>query len=257
MKKIFNFILISSCILAFTSCEMFKIDNYDGPNAGVKGIIKDSSTGEKIETDIQNGTAIRVYELGWNDPPTVTSTWVVKQNGEYQNKMIFAGRYNIDIVNGNVFPLDIANVEFKKGDNTFDITATPYIRIKNQSIVQNGNNIVATFSLEAGRSDVKVSALRLYAHTDIYVGEQVKFDTNSYTDAEGKSVTYTDDKRTFSTAQSIDGTVYTLTLDTSKFPSSFKYTRNFYFRIGALASLSGVGTIRHNYAPFVVIPMSK
>ena len=256
MKKIFNIILVSSFILTFASCEMFKIDNYDGPNAGVKGIIKDSATGEPIQTDIQNGTAIRVYELGWNDPPTVTSTWVVKQSGEYENKMIFASRYNIDIVNGNVFPLDIPNVEFKKGDNTFDITATPYIRVKNPSIVRNGNEIVATFSLEAGQSDVKLSAIRLYAHSDIYVGEQVKYDTQSYVDAEGKTVTYTDDKKTFSPAQSIDGTVYTLKLDVSKFRGSFKYTRNYYFRIGVLANLSGVGTIRHNYSPYEVIHMS-
>jgi hypothetical protein len=246
MKKIFNIILISSCILAFASCEMFKMDNYDGPNAKIKGIIKDSSTGQAVPTDIQNGTAIRAYELGWTEPAVSNQTFVVKQHGEYQNDMIFAGTYNLEIINGNVYPVTYENVVLKKGSNTYDVVATPYIRIKNQSITKNGNIITATFSLEAGKPEVKVSAIRLYAHSDIYVGEQVKFGI------EGTA------RRTFSPSIAIDGTTYTLTIDVSAYPNNFKYStpRNYYFRIGALADVANQGTIRYNYGDLEIIKMS-
>ena len=35
-----------------------------------------------------------------------------------------------------------------------------------------------------------------------------------------------------------------------------KVNRNYYFRVGAKASQSGVGTIRANYAPYVKIPLA-
>jgi hypothetical protein len=54
----------------------------------------------------------------------------------------------------------------------------------------------------------------------------------------------------------IDSTVtYTLTVDVSKnlVANKFYEGGNFYFRIGAQADVPDVGTIRHNYAPYVKI----
>jgi hypothetical protein len=95
------------------------------------------------------------------------------------------------------------------------------IRIKNANIRREGNAIVATFGLEAGKPEVKLSSVRLYAFTDMYVG----------------------------------GETYTMSIDLSDNAAHFGYSRNYYFRIGALASVSGVGTVRYNYAPAVIIPM--
>jgi hypothetical protein len=91
---------------------------------------------------------------------------------------------------------------------------------------------------------VKLSAVRLYAFTDIYVGEQVKFDTA------GSAF-----RQTFSPAKDIDDTTYTLSIDLTENSNFFQYSRNYYFRVGALASVSDVGTVRYNYAPLVVIPL--
>jgi hypothetical protein len=242
MKKIFNIPLIAAFLFAFASCEIFQIDNYDGPNASFYGEIKDAQTGELVETDIQNGSAIRAYELGW--PTESAQTWVVMQNGEFRNDMVFAAHYKIEFINGNFFPFTIDDLEIKKGDNRHDFEVTPYIRIKNPNIRKEGNSIVATFSLEAGRQGVQLTALRLYAFTDIYVGEQVKFSTAG-----------SNFSQTFSPAKDIDGATYTLSIDLTENADHFKYSRNYYFRIGAQASVSDVGTIRHNYAPLVVIPL--
>lgn len=243
MKRIFlNISLVSFIVFTFASCEMFKIDNYEAPNASFHGGIKDNETGELVETDIQNGSAIRAYELGW--PTEAAQTWVVKQNGEFRNDMVFAAHYKIEFINGNFYPFTIADLEIKKGDNQHDFQVTPYIRVRNVTIRREGNAIIATFSLQAGNPEVKLSAIRLYAFTDIYVGEQVKFDTK------GDNF-----RQTFSPAKEIDNTTYTLSIDLTENADFFKYNRNYYFRIGALASVSNVGTIRYNYAPFVMIPL--
>ena len=81
MKANKIFFLLASLFL-LPGCDMFKIDNYEAPNASFSGGIKDAETGALVETDIQNGSAIRVYELGW---PEGVQTWVVKQNGQFRN----------------------------------------------------------------------------------------------------------------------------------------------------------------------------
>ncbi|MDR0429478.1 MAG: DUF3823 domain-containing protein [Tannerellaceae bacterium] len=242
MKKVINICWWIPCLLiAFVSCE---IDNYDEPDASFSGSIKDVATGELVGTDLQNGSTIRAYELGWETP--TAQTWLIKQNGEYQNDMVFAARYDFEFVNGNFYPFKVENFEIRKGKNIHDFEVTPYIRVKNPDITHDAanNRIIATFSLEGGKPEVKVSALRLYAFIDMYVGEQVKFSTS------GDNFS-----RNFSPAQDIDRTIYTLSIDLGANSELFKYSRNYYFRIGALASVPGVGTIRHNYSPLVVIKL--
>jgi hypothetical protein len=126
---------------------------------------------------------------------------------------------------------------------------TPYIRVKNVNVAKEGNTIKATFSLEAGKDEVRLSNVCLYAHTDIYVGDQV----TTYTPG-GDGF-----RQTFSPAKEItESETYTLTIDLTNEVNKkyFRYERNYYFRIGAMASVSGVGTIRRNYAPYTIINFS-
>jgi len=247
MKKIVNLLLLSLALFTFGACDLFELDNYEAPNASFRGGIRDAATGELVETDIQNGSAIRAYEYFTSEttPSTSALTWVIKQNGEFQNDMVFAANYKIEFINGNFFPFTVEKLEIKKGDNQHDFEVTPYIRLKNVNIQQSGRKITATFSLEAGREEVKLQSVRLYAFTDMYVGEQVKF-----------AITDEDAYQTFSPAKTISsGETFTLTIDADKYPLNFQYSRNYYFRVGALASVSGVGTVRYNYAPYKVIAL--
>ena len=107
-----------------------------------------------------------------------------------------------------------------------------------------GNKIVASFSLEAGKSRVKVKAIRLYAFTDIYVGENVKFNT-----------TGTGFTQSFNPSKTIDATSYTLSIELAANSNLLKPGRNYYFRVGALADVAGVGTVRHNFVPYVKITL--
>lgn len=244
--QIERIIIIFIVIFALSACDMFKIDNYEAPNASFNGGIRDVKTGELVETDIQNGSRLQFQELGY---PTGLLTRVVKQNGEFRDDMFFAGSYSIDFNACNFYPFFVDKVDVKKGNNTVDFEVTPYIRVKNVHIVKEGNTIQATFNLEAGKDEVRLSDVCLYAHTDIYVGDQV----TTYTPG-GEGFT-----QSFSPAKVItEPETYTLTIDLTNEVNKkyFKYARNYYFRVGAMASVPEVGTIRRNYAPYTIINFS-
>ena len=236
--------LIPIVIFVFASCEMFKLDNYEGPNATLKGRILDELTGELVETDLQTGSTLKFKELGWAEGGILSR--VIMQNGEYQDKLMFAGTYRLEFSDCNFYPFVIEEFVVKKGGNEQDFTVTPYIRVKNVNIRQEGNQIVATFNLQAGRPEVRLSDVQIYLSTDMYVGQPyTRFPLSG-----------SDFNQTFSPAiEIVEATQYTLTIDLTNASNKayFKYKQNYYFRVGAMASVPGVGTIRRNYAPYTVI----
>lgn len=249
MKNIFYLIfIIGSLLYSANSC---KVDNYPYPNAKVYGAMRDTIGGGLVETDLNTGSTIGAYELGKFAENPVRKGWVIKQNGEYRNDLVYANEYKFEFTSCNFFPFT-DTMTVKPGDNLIDFKVTPYIRIKNCSITLNTttNKIVATFNLEGGRTSVKVSKISLYAWTDMYVGEYVK---KTLAVATGST-------QTFSPAATIvPATVYTLSIDLAGNQATtnvgFGVHRNYYFRVGAIASQAGVGTIRTNYAPYVVIAL--
>jgi hypothetical protein len=250
MKKTLLYLSLFTCLVLFaTSCE---IDNYPYPDSQVFGAIRDSTGGALVETDLNNGSLIGAYEQGYATP--VLRNWVVMQNGEYRNNLVYSNTYDFVLQNSNFFPYTRKGVVITPGENEIDFLVVPYIRIKNTSITYDATakKIIATFSLEAGKPAVKVAKISLYAFTDIYVGENVK---KTLVNSGSNLIT-----RSFSPVATIDGTVYTLAIDLANTTNAavFAIHRNYYFRVGAIASSSGlgnVGTIRTNYAPYVKIAL--
>jgi len=233
MKK--ALLLAASVLFLLTSC---KLDNYEGPNARVFGRILDAKTGELVGTDIQQGSQLMVYEQGYAAAETHSNgqTWVIQNTGEYRNNLVFAARYEVIFQNGNFYGFtDFMDV--KTGDNEIDWKVTPYLRVKDCSIDKSGNTVTAKFKLEGGKGDEKVSEVRLFAFSDMWVGNYVKFALTGGTDVQKPNEVVDPTKE------------YTLTIDVSQNSSFFKYTgKNYYFRVGAKASVPGAGTIRHNYS---------
>ena len=253
MKKIYYLIFfIASLLFGATSCQ---IDNFPGPDAQVYGAVKDSLGGGLVETDINSttGSVIGVYELGQYAANPVRKVWLIKPNGEYRNNLVFSNDYKFDFTSCNFFPQSQTQT-VNPGENKIDFTVVPYIRIKNLTITYDAaaKKVNASFTLQGGRKSVKVSGVKLYAYTDMYVGENVKKTLVTGTGTPSRSLT--------GAAQTIDpATVYTLSIDlavnqgTDK--NGFGVHRDYYFRVGAMAVQAGVGTIRYNYAPYVVIPL--
>ena len=257
MKNLyFIFLILGSLLFTMNSCE---IDNFPLPDAQVYGAIRDSLGGGLVETDpnTTTGSVISVYELGQYAANPVRKTWLIKPSGEYRNNLVFSNEYRFDFTSCNFFPFN-KTYTVKPGENEIDFTVVPYIRIKNLSITHDAgtNKIIATFSLEPGRSSVRLSRLRLYAWTDMYVGENIK---KTLTAGTGTPVSSGVPQLSFSNAVINPATVYTITIDLAANSGTdrngFGVHRNYYFRVGALASQSGVGTIRYNYAPYVVIAL--
>lgn len=239
MKKISIALLIG--LLGLVACQK---DNYPGPDATIHGRFLDAKTGALVGTDIQNGNSIKVVEQGF-EGHSQTQTWNVKNTGEWRNNLVFSGKYDVTLENGNFFPMK-EELVVNPGDNEKDFTVTPYLRIINPSITKSGDVVTATFSLEAGRSDVKVNSVRLFGFSDMWVGNNVCYQTTGEGNPDRKSLGNV----------AVDGTTYTLTINTKDDfnKAYYKYTgKNYYFRIGALASVSDVGTVRHNYSDLVVI----
>lgn len=247
MKRILKIAVLPLLLsLLVISCE---IDNYEGPDAKITGRFLDSKTGELVGTDITNGNSIGAYELGWASESR--QTWAIKNTGEYTNNLVFASTYRLEFTNCNFFPFTVDNFVIKEGENVHDFTVTPYIRVKNPNITYDASTktVRATFSLEAGGDGVKLDEIRLFAFTDHWVGNYVKFaiaTTDCYKKASSNQVNAT-----------IGSDTYTLTMNVEANSALFKYSRNYYFRIGALAKVSGVGTVRHNYSPLVVLPIER
>ncbi len=247
-KKYYLILLFTGLLFGITSCDLFKIDNFDGPDAQVYGEIRDSQGGGLVETDLVNGSVIGAYELGDYEEPE-RRDWYIMESGEYRNNLVFSNTYKFEFSSCNFYPFTTDEMVIKPGENEINFNVVPYIRIKNLSITHDtGNNkIVATFNIEGGQSTVKVASMALYVFTDMHVGEYI---TKTVSAGTGQP------SMTFSPAATIDpATTYTLSIDLGANTSVFNIHRNYYFRVGAKASESGVGTIRSNYAHYVVIAL--
>lgn len=220
-----------------------KLDNYAGPDAQIHGKILDEKTGALVGTDIQNGSELKIYEQGYKAAETHSNgrTLVIQNTGEYRNNMMFAAQYEVVFENGNFYGFS-KMIDVDKGDNEIDFTVIPFLRVRDCSITKSGNTVTAKFKLEGGKGDEKVSGIQLFAFSDIWVGNYVKFAITGDTDKAEPDEVVDPSKE------------YTLTIDVDANKSLFKYTgKNYYFRVGAKASVPGAGDIKHNYSELVRI----
>lgn len=258
MTHIKKILLFALAVLMLSACDMFRIDNYPGPDATLKGSILDEVTGELVETELNSGSRFQFQDLGEEFNPGLQAR-VINYTGEYQDKLFFSGEYMLNFNACNFYPFIVDKLVVKPGENVVDFKVKPYIRVKNVSITKVGNEIVATFKLQAGNPEVRLSNIRLFAATDVHVGEGVTAHNPDTPGADEPQF-----QRSFSPAIVIDeATTHELRFDLTKTRNNafFKIKKNYYLRVGAMASVpnpssvtgESVGTIRRNYASYVVI----
>lgn len=206
---------------AAVSCDWFDMDNQDGWDAKVEGKIIDTKTGEPVQTE--QGSSITVIEKGWDAEDN--QSWLVKNNGTYVNKLVFAGDYRMDTKNAN-FTCAPTEFSLKKGGNTVDFKVTPYARVLNPSVKFEGGKIIATCSVEAGMDAVNnIGEVVLCVYPDRFVR---------------KGANNCDkDPGTVVKDVAIDGSqTVTLTVDSSLDVNAteFQYDRPHYIRIAAIGA---------------------
>jgi hypothetical protein len=214
---------ILSVMLLINSCEL---DNYDAPDASLSGRIVDSETGELIESDIINGTTIKITEHGYD--PVTPQYLKVKNDGTYANTMLFSNTYTIQPDVRNFLQIDPQEVKIGK-DTKLDFSVTPYIRVKDVSITQAGNDIVATFRLQQLTPNV-VDRIGFYVHGEPIVGEPVR----SVASEKKLNRVVGEDE------------VFRLGINAVKNSAFLKQGGSYFFRVGAVSSFAGA---KFNYAP--------
>ncbi|MCE7054289.1 DUF3823 domain-containing protein [Algoriphagus sp. AGSA1] len=195
------------------SCEL---DNYDAPTASISGRFVDAQTGELVEQDLIDGTVIQLAEHGYD--PVGLQYLIVKNDGTFENKLLFENMYTVQPVRGNFYPLDEQVVKIASG-TTLDFEVTPYLRIVNPQITYSNGIVTATFSIEqTGAANVR--KIGLFAHPNPVVGQPVQV----YSVENDLNRDVTEDE------------VFTIEIDVINNSSIFGKYNDFFFRIGAIAN---------------------
>lgn len=233
--KIFKYILTSFCVISMASaCGLNKIDNFDGPNAALSGSIIDAETGELVQTDVIDGTTIKITEHGYD--PVSPQYLRVKNDGTYSNTMLFKNTYTVQPDQRNFFQIDEQEIEIKE-NTTLDFQVIPYVRISNVNISKEANTVTATFNMSS-TDGTAVKAISLFASSQPTVGNAI------YTVASSKTLNITPDP---------DHT-FTLTLNVAKNSAYFEEGKDYYFRVGAQSSIGGA---KYNYATAVKLNIGE
>lgn len=136
----------------------------------------------------------------------------------------------------NFLQIDEQEIEIGK-NTTLDFVVTPYLRITNVFFEQEGNTIIANFSIQQNTPDA-VRKIGLYAHSERIVGEPVRLvaserEINRQVDSDE---------------------VFKLAINIARNTTFFKPNEDYYFRIGAVTSVPG---IKFNYAPAELIELGE
>ena len=209
MKKIRFIILLS--VFALSACEL---DNYDRPAAGLSGKFIDSETNELVQQDIIRGTVVELREHGYDQ--VAPQNLVVKNDGTYQNSLLFANTYTVEPKRGNFISVAPQEITLN-GQTVLDFKVIPYIRIREATITKSGTKVIASFKLEQNLIN-NVKKIGLYAHNNPSVGEPMR-----QAAAEQELNAVSDPNQT-----------YTIELDLPANINALKPGNQYYFRIGAL-----------------------
>lgn len=257
MKKFIKYIAVLLPVVAITaSCSMFKLDNFDGPNAQIHGKIIDPVTNEPVgieatyssELDIAtlfasgftiwnyvtvSKGALVVNELGWKDRSGnevyEDQRWYVRFDGSYRNDLIFAAKYKAYMKELPCYEPDTTpEFEVSRGMNTLDIKAVPFCRIKSADGSSNepeitydatNDRLVARFSVELSDPTKANSILnlKLCASKQLYVGANY-FNMVNYDGTTGDAGSHKDGGSYFGMVfpAATPGTPVELTLNCSK-----------------------------------------
>ena len=143
-RNIFLFSVLSVAMIALlASCT---IDNYPGPDATISGNVIDNATGKPIITE-PYGFRVKMDETSWSANPV--PRYIAGQiDGSFNDKTYFAGTYVATPVDG-AFVVPASQTVQVKSNNTATLTfnVNPFIRFDNVSIVKDGQNVKATFTL--------------------------------------------------------------------------------------------------------------
>ena len=127
-------------VMVASSCS--KIDNYDGPNAGISGTITDNSTNAALQSEQPNGYRIRLIEDGY---PVPLDFWG-KADGTFKNTQLFADKYKVIPTQGPFLMPDTQVVNIG-GQTIVNFTVTPFMTIKASAPTVVSKSVIVKYTI--------------------------------------------------------------------------------------------------------------
>jgi hypothetical protein len=166
MKKIV-FCTLLFTLFSFSSCDLFKLDNYDEPEETLQGEVVDAVTGERVLTDQgSEGIRVRLTELSWGPNVTHNPDFYCMSDGSFQNTKLFEGTYNISI-DGPFIPLareDERGVPLADETKTMDIKGVTKVKFEVQPFLK--IEWVGEPTVSNGKITAKVRVTRAVSESD-------------------------------------------------------------------------------------------
>jgi hypothetical protein len=172
MKKITNYILLITVISCFASCAK---DNYDAPNATLKGRIV--YNGQPINVEY-NQVRFQLWESGYANVKPIDVS--IAQDGGY-SAVLFNNTYKLTFPGGQGPFMTKQSGAAKdtivvnlSGNQELDIEVLPYYMVRDAQFTAGGGNITSTFKLEKIINDANakdIDRVTLYINKTQFVSE--------------------------------------------------------------------------------------
>lgn len=134
MKKLSSYLFLVA-LFSCTSCDLFELDNHEGPGETLQGEVVALESGEPVLTDQgSEGIRVRLTEESWRDNVTPNPDFFCRPDGTFQNTKLFKGTYNVRI-DGPFIPLireDDRGVPLADETQTLDIQGATKVKFEVQ-----------------------------------------------------------------------------------------------------------------------------
>jgi hypothetical protein len=143
--------MLSSCVN--------ELDNYNAPDGGIYGTILDKETNEPVPLSVEGSTGVIIRMMEQNTSATQTFDFYAKQDGSYENSMVFNADYLITI--DGPFAQRGEVTATVKGQTKVDIPVLPYARIQASASVS-GKVISISYKVQETGNSVTVEEVYGY-----------------------------------------------------------------------------------------------
>lgn len=141
-RKIHSILFLTLSVLL--SCEN-DIDNYKAADGGIYGTVYDEQTNEPIPLPVQGNTGVLVNLIEQHTNATKSIDFRAKQDGGYENSMVFNGDYKV-VINGP-FVGDCEDYVTINGQTKLDFKALPFSRIEIAAEVNSDNHVKIDYNV--------------------------------------------------------------------------------------------------------------
>ncbi|MDL2257522.1 DUF3823 domain-containing protein, partial [Bacteroidales bacterium OttesenSCG-928-I14] len=139
-RKIFSLLIM----IGLLSCQ---VDNYDAPDAGLRGVIIDKNTGMPVPQPVVSDVGLKVRLVESNSNRATPIDFYANQYGEFVNTKVFSGPYKLFFEQINFLPIDTIDVDINGQLDLGKILVEPYCRLKIDEAVMIDSLIKVSISL--------------------------------------------------------------------------------------------------------------